>query len=379
MKQKKIILFLFPLFVILFFNCENDEIDHPFPHSDFIANGNYSGEYWPTADWRTCKPEDVGMDSDKLEELNEEVQTLLELHIDVQSILIIKDGYIVAEQYYSDEYEVDNLHRIHSCTKSITSALLGIAMERGFINDIHTKMVNYFPEYEIENLSPDKQQITIEHLLTMSAGLEWYEMEYLYADERNTYRKYVESDNAVKFVLDQPVVATPGEEYSYNTGISQVLSAIIEKSTGVRTDSFAVENLFKPLGIENFYWPIDAQGVAFGGNGIRLTPRDMAKFGYLYLKNGNWNGNQIVPAEWVEVSQQKHIARKYIQNSFYGYHWWVSAQNYYSAVGYAGQWISIFPEHDLVVVFNNQFTDGDNFQWSTPERLVNTYILPAIK
>ncbi|MDX1285674.1 MAG: serine hydrolase, partial [Draconibacterium sp.] len=298
--------------------------------------------------------------------------------IDFQNILIIKDGYIVAEQYYSDEYGVDSLHRIHSCTKSITSALMGIAIEKGFIENVDETMLSFFPEYEIENLTQEKQQISLEHLLTMSAGLEWYELEYLYSDERNTFRSYVASDNRVKFVLNRPMVASPGIEYSYNTGISHVLSAIIQKSVGIRTDWFAIDNLFNPLGIENFIWPLDAHGIPEGGNRMLMRTRDMAKFGYLYLKNGLWDGQQIIPEYWVQASQQKHIQRKYISNYHYGYQWWVG-ENSYSAVGYAGQWISIFPQHNLVVVFNNQFDEGDGFQWNTPERLINTFILPAIK
>ncbi|MEN8116529.1 MAG: serine hydrolase [Bacteroidota bacterium] len=379
MKTHKDILIFASLLLIFTLGCQKEEIEQPFPHSDFISTGEWQGDYWPTNGWRTCRPEEVGMDSEKLEELNEEVQTLLKLHIDIQNVLIVKNGYIVAEQYFSDEYGPDSLHRIHSCTKSITSALMGIAVEQGFISDVNIPMTDFFPDYEIENLTAEKQQITLEHLLTMSAGFEWYEMEYPYDDERNTFRSFVNSENRVKFVLDRPMSAPPGEEYSYNTGISHVLSAIIERTTGMRTDSLAVENLFNPLGIKKFYWPIDAHGVAYGGNGMRLTSRDMAKFGYLYLKNGLWEGNQVVPKNWIEESQKKHIPRKYILDYYYGYQWWVSSQNSYSAVGYAGQWITIFPEHDLVIVFSNQFDNNNSFQWSTPERLVNTYILPAVK
>ena len=175
-----------------------------------------------------------------------------------------------------------------------------------------------------------------------------------------------------------PDLPAPGYIYSYSTGSSHVLSGILQNATGVRSDSFAMKHLFKPLGIDKYYWPVDGDGIAYGGSAMRLTPRDMARFGYLYLMEGVWEGKQIVPEEWVEVSQQKHIARKYIEDNYYGYHWWVSDYNTYSAVGYSGQWISVVPEHNLVVVFTNEFTEGDNLQWNTPERLLNTYIIPAI-
>lgn len=367
------------LFIIIFVcSCEKENGNQPYPSSEFISKGYYSGDYWPTEGWRTCKPEEVGMNSEKLKELNEEILLLLKLHIDIHSVLIIKNGYIVAEQYYSDEYGPDSLHPVYSCTKSLTSALIGIAIDKQYIQDENILMTDFFPEYNIENLTNDKQKIALKHMLTMSAGLEWHELDYRYNDERNTFNQWASSDDRVKFVLDRPMTAVPGEKYTYNTGISHVLSAIIKKSTGVRADSFALENIFKPLGIERYYWPIDMHGVAYGGNGVRLLPRDMAKFGYLYLKKGMWNEEQIVPQEWVEISQMKLIKRNDIPDYYYGYHWWVSNENSYSAVGFGGQWITIFPGQNLVVVFTNQFTDGDDFQWSTPERLVKSYILPSI-
>jgi CubicO group peptidase (beta-lactamase class C family) len=359
--------------------CENYDDDPVFPASDFIAEGEYRGAYWPTEAWRECAPGEVGMDPVKLKELNEEIRLLLDLHVEIENLLIVKDGYIVAEQYYSDSYGMNDRHRIYSCTKSITSSLLGIASGMGLLGELDQGMLGFFPELEIDNLSARKERVTLEHLLTMSAGLEWYELEYLYTDERNTYRQWDESGGNIQFVLDRPMVAEPGEEYSYNTGISHVLSGIVQKVTGTRADSFAMQHLFAPLGITAFDWPVDDNGVATGGSGIRLRPRDMARFGYLYLQNGSWDGEQIVPADWVQASQQKHIARKYIPDNFYGYQFWVSDYGAYSAVGYGGQWITIVPEHDLVVVWNNHFTEGDNFQWSTPERLLTTYILPAIE
>ena len=366
------------LLLILAAGCEKYD-DHPeFPSSDLIADGDYLGEYWPTEKWRECSPKEVGMDPKMLKELNEEILMLQELHFDIHNLLIIKDGYIVAEQYYSEDYGPESLHRIYSCTKSFTSALLGIAIEQGYDLDLSDKMVDLFPEYEIENLSDYKEQITVEHLLTMSDGLEWYELDYLYSDDRNTFRQWIDQGGGVEFVINQPSLAPPGETYSYNTGVSHVLSAIVQKATGMRSDSFALDNLFTPIGIDDYYWPIDGNGVAYGGSAMRLTPRDMARFGYLYLKKGEWEGTQIVPENWVEASQHKHIKRKYISDSHYGYHWWVM-DAFYAAVGFGGQWIMVIPDHNLVVVFNNYFEEGAPNQWETPERLLETFILPAIE
>jgi CubicO group peptidase (beta-lactamase class C family) len=370
------------ILLILFslsFGCEKYDDDPVFPASAFISDGKYQGEYWPTFGWRTCAPDEVGMDPKKLKELNEEIRLLLEMNIDIHSLLIVKDGYIVAEQYYSDEYGPEDLHRIYSCTKSLTSAMLGIASGDGLLGSLDQTMVSFFPEYEIQNMTEEKQAISIEHLLTMSAGLEWYELEFPYSDQRNSFRKWSDSGGGLKYVLDRPMVAAPGDEYSYNTGISHVLSGILQKVSGVRADSFAMEHLFAPLGVDQFYWPIDSEGTAYGGSGVRLRPRDMARFGYLYLNNGSWEGKQIIPESWVESSQQKHMERKYIPDSYYGYQFWVSNYNTYSAVGYGGQWITIVPEHDLVVVCNNSFVENNGLQWNTPERLLTTYIIPSLQ
>jgi CubicO group peptidase (beta-lactamase class C family) len=255
---------------------------------------------------------------------------------------------------------------------------MGIALDEGYIGSLDEKMVDHFPEYEIENLTTDKENVTLEQLLEMSAGLEWYELEYSYDDEQNTFYQWVRSANRINFVLDQPMISLPGEEYSYNTGISHLLSAIIQKSTGIRTDLYANEKIFIPLGIDDYDWMKDPEGYPFGGHTVRLTPRDMAKFGYLFLKQGLWEDIQIVPADWVETSTDAHIERKYIPDFHYGYHWWVKENEYYAAVGAYGQWIYVVPDLDLVVVFTNNFYEDEDLQVTTPERLLNTYIIPAV-
>jgi len=375
----KTITWLASLLLLLYLaGCENYD-DHPiYPASDFISDGEYNGAYWPTKEWRECSPEELGMDPVKLKELNEEIRLLLEMQVEIHSLIIIRKGYIVAEQYYSDEYGPGDLHRIHSCTKSITSALLGIAKMKGLLGDLDNRMTGYFPDIDIANLSEDKKNISIEHLLTMSSGLEWYEIEYPYGDDRNTFRQWYDEGATTSFVLDRPTIASPGEEFAYSTGSSHVLSAIVQKLTGMRTDSFAIKYLFEPLGIDESYWPTDSEGISMGGNGMMMDPRDMARFGYLYLKKGEWDGTQLMSEEWVESSQQKHMERKYIPDSFYGYQFWVSDYGTYSAVGFGGQWITIVPEHEMVVVFNNNLSEGDELQWKTPERLLTTYIIPAL-
>jgi CubicO group peptidase (beta-lactamase class C family) len=368
-------------FILLFplWSCEGYDDDLVFPASDFIAEGKFDGNYWPTGDWRSCAPEEVGMDPLKLKELNEEIRLLLEMQIEIHNLLIVKDGYIVAEQYYSEEYGPEDLHRIYSCTKSITSTLLGIASGKGQLGSLDQKALDFFPELDIKNRTPEKESINLRHLLTMSAGLEWYEMEYPYGDSRNTFFQWNQAGGGVEYVLNLAMAAAPGTEYAYSTGVSHILSSILQKVTGTRADSFALKHLFEPLGIQDYYWPVDNEGVAYGGSGLRMTPRDLARVGYLYLNEGTWDGKEIVPSDWIRSAHQKHMARKYIPDNYYGYQFWVSDYGPYSAVGFGGQWLTIVPEHNLVVVMNNRFAEGESFQWNTPERLLTTYILPAVE
>jgi len=307
------------------------------------------------------------------------VFSLLSCEEDIHSVVIVRKGYIVAEQYYSRYFDKDTEHKLASCTKSFTSALVGIAISEGYILGTDVKMLDYFQDYEIENMSPQKQNITLEHMLTMSAGLDWNELDYLYTDPLNTNYQWKRSDDWIQFVLDRPMEYSPGEVNDYNSGLSELLAAIIQKATGIRADSFALEKIFIPLGIDDYYWPTNPQGYARGGGGVRLIPRNMAKFGYLHIMNGQWEDEQIIPEEWIIESRKKHIISQHIPGFYYGYQFWISESGLmYTALGYGGQWIMIIPEYDLVAVFTNHFVEGDQDQWITPIRLLNDYVLPSI-
>jgi len=373
---------LYPLIVLLLFltGCQKEAVQtEAFPSSEFVKTGAYQGEYFPTEAWRECAPEEVGMDAGILMDLNDEIARLVEEDYEIHSLLIIKDGYIVAEQYYSKYFDRETWHKIHSCTKSFTSALIGIAIEEGYISGTDARMLDFFQDYEIENKSPAKQSITLEHMLTMSAGLDWDELDYLYSDPQNTHYQWRRSDDMIKFVLDRPMEYTPGEIQDYNSGLSELLAAIVQKATGMRADSFALEKLFTPLGIDDFYWPINKNGYARGGGGMRLVPRDMAKLGYLHIMNGNWENKQILSEDWISESGKKHLISQHIPGFWYGYQFWVAGDGMmYTALGYAGQWIMIVPELDLVAVYNNHFDEGEDDQEGTPVRLFYDYIIRAI-
>jgi CubicO group peptidase (beta-lactamase class C family) len=180
------------------------------------------------------------------------------------------------------------------------------------------------------------------------------------------------SDDWVQFVLDLPMEDQPGSRFEYCNGGSFLLSAIIQETTGETALMYAEKNLFDPLGISDVDWPSNPDGISIGWGNLRMLPQDMAKIGYLYLNDGKWEDEQIVPSEWVSESTKKHIDAT-LQDG-YGYQWWVDSPDVYMALGYAGQFIFVAPEINLVAVFTSNLPDD---QFYTPQRLLDTFILPA--
>lgn len=305
--------------------------------------------YWPTEGWKSSTPELQGMDSELLLGMLNDIQ---ERETNIHSVLIVRNGHLVLEAYF-DPYDKDTSHVVHSVTKSITSGLVGISIREGYINGVDQLVLDQFPERTVANLDPAKQAMTLEHLLTMTSGLDWPEIGSPYVSPSNPVGQMLRSPDFVQFVLDRPMDEEPGTTFNYNSGASHLLSAIIQSKTGASTLSFAQEHLFGPLGISSVYWPSDPGGISSGGFGIRMTPRDMAKFGYLYLNDGLWDGVQIVPDEWVETSTKTHS----VESSLYGYQWWIDSE-YYWARGILGQHIVVVPNLDMVVVFTSELTGG---------------------
>lgn len=325
--------------------------------------------YWPKESWRTSTPEAQGMDSESIYQMLEYMKERRNFH----SVLIIRNGYLVTEAYFAP-YHNDIQQNIASCTKSFTSALIGMAIQDGLIKDIHQKVVEFFPEYNFSNLVEQKKAITIENLLSMTAGLDWVEPSL--ADGRDLYCQkdvfpMVFSKDSIQYILDHPMNGEPGVRFYYSSGVSHLLSAIIQKVSGMNTLDYANQRLFKPLEIADFGWDKDSAGIPWGGMNLSLTPLEMAKFGYLYLRQGVWEGKQIVPAEWVKASTQDHIRFNVGPLTFpYGYQWWVAPYGFYAA-GHGGQNILVIPESDMVVVF----TSGGEEALSVAEK----FIIPAVK
>lgn len=327
--------------------------------------------YWPTNGWRTSLPEYQGMNSTKLQELHAYTR---DQNLPLDSVIVVRNGYIVYEDYPNpDVYGENDIHILHSVTKSFTSALIGIATQEGYINNVSETVVSFFPSYTIANLNAWKQAMTIEDLLNMMAGMEWDEWTYPYTDPRNDLIKMINSGDCVQFMLDRPMAAEPGTVWLYNTGASHLLAAIIKQTTGQTPLQYANDVLFKPLGITKAYWTPDSQGLNYGGSELKLRPRDMAKFGFLYLHNGTWDGQQIVPEAWVNQSRESVINLS--DGRGYGYQWWKNLNlGTFYASGLHDQCIIVHPNYNLVIVF----TASDINDQISIINLVLDYILPAI-
>ena len=324
-------------------------------------------EYWPTSVWRTSSPEQQGMDSAKLGAMLTEI---LDKHYHIHGLVIIRNGYLVLEMY-TPPFQATSRHYIASATKSFTSALIGVAIDKGAISGLDARLLDFFPGRTFANPDPCKQEITLEQLLTMSSGLYW-PTQGLY--ELFGGQLQVASDG-VQLMLDRPVASLPGAQFNYNTGSSLLLSAVLSQATGMSALEYAQQNLFSPLGISDVNWAAYPQGITQGGSGLELVPRDMAKFGYLYLKDGVWDGQAIIPSQWVKTSTAALIKTGYVLDLEYGYHWWVHPSGVYHARGYGGQRIFVLPDQQMVVVFLGGFS-GEDMEY-VPDSLLNTYIIPA--
>ncbi|MHA2358969.1 MAG: serine hydrolase domain-containing protein [Candidatus Thorarchaeota archaeon] len=335
-----------------------------------VAQSDVVRDYWPTEDWLNTTPEDQGLSSNQLDQID---NSIIENDIEIDSVIVIRNGYIVYEKYYgySTQYMA---HTIQSCTKSFMSALIGIAIDMGYIDNVSQPVISFFPNYTIDNWDPRKENITLYHCLTMSSGLEFHEVDIPYEEPENDLFAMYRSNNMWQYVLDRPMEYNPGEHWSYNSGGIELLGGVIEQTTGYSVYDFAEEFLFDPIGIDYFsWWRVPASGQYGCGGGLYLRPRDMARFGYLYLNNGNWNGTQVVSSDWVNVSTRVYYDTGGWYN--YGYTWWsIPDTTFYEATGHYEQKIFVLPEHDIVVVFTGDIQDED---WHPTDYFVMEFVIPA--
>ncbi len=356
-------------------HCNSDATgtDEEVDCSEFCAEGEYQGQVWPTDEWQTCTPEEVGMDSSALMSVYD---YLAEPDIETRGAAIIKNGCIVAEAYFG-VYNENTRHHSFSVAKSFLSATVGIAIEEGYVPGVDQLAYEAFSEWQTPETEPEKQAITVQDLLTMRSGLEWDESDY-FGDGVNDAYEMGATDDYLAYALAKPSINDPGTVWNYSSGDSMLLSGIVEYYTGAPAYDLALEHLLEPIGIPDITWSHDPEGHTVGGWGVRATVREFAKFGYLYLNEGNWDGEQVVPAQWVEDSTSPAVAH-------YGYQWWLlPALNGYQnsdipedtfiAWGIYQQQIFVIPSLDLLVV--RVAHDDGSPHWSEVEFL--TLILDAI-
>lgn len=312
-------------------------------------------------DWEFDQPQNHGMDAGILRNLHDALE-----ETEIHSVIIVKDGYIV-DEFYQEGYDEASIFRLNSCSKSFTSALIGIALEEGLIDDLDTRISAYFPQLA----GTEKARITIRNLLEHRSGLEWHE----WTRNGESFYELNSSGNWVDYILNKPLVAASGTLFNYTTGGSHLLAAILEQATEESLMTYAQKRLFAPLGMTSVRWRADPQGILDGGNGIEMTVRDAAKFGQLYLNGGRWHGQQLVAREWVEASTKARVVRSGNSGS-YGYQWWrrsfgTAHYETFFAMGARGQFIFVVPELNLVAV-----TASDTSQYA-PYPYFADYILEA--
>ncbi|MVO98305.1 serine hydrolase domain-containing protein [Paenibacillus lutrae] len=333
---------------------------------------------WPTKQWQTADPVTLGMDSEKLAELEPIIQSE---YSNINSIVVVRKGIIAYEKYFNG-YGPDDAHHVASVTKSILSALIGIAIEAGYIKDAAQKVLDFFPEYVPDAADSQKHEITIRHLLTMTAP-------YPFEDWHEPLDKMCMQPDWVKYTLDMLGQGGKIGTFKYSTAGAHLLSAILTRSTGKSAREFAGERLFKPIGMQEIPdyamesfgfedlfgnnvkgWVKDPDNHSTGGWGLTLTPRDMARFGLLYLNRGIWDHQPIIPESWIDESTAMNA-------NHYGYLWWLHEEDgvsAYSAMGDGGHVICCIPNQDLVVAIASGFIMNPRDRWT----LIKECIIPAI-
>ncbi len=297
--------------------------------------------------WKKDSLENHNMNKDIINSFNESIKTK-----EITSSLIIKDGVIVNE-YFKDGYNENSEFPIHSCSKSITGALMGIAIDKGYIDNVDVLISNYFDEIKHGNNDLQKQ-ITIKHLLTHTSGF--------ISTDTSIWEDWRKSSNWTSYMFNSPMQNTPGTRFRYSTGNTHVLSALLEKVLNKNLFEFGKENLFDKMDIDSIKCETSPEGVTDGGNGYTLTEYDFAKFGLLYLNNGKWDKEELISSTWIKESTKVQVERGSLAD--YGYQWWirdVGNNNYhcYYAQGFGGQFLFVVPDQNLIITFTSNYNSDD--------------------
>ena len=353
---------------------------------------NSSGQQWPSKEWQVATPQSQSMNADSLKAFDEDITSGKYGYID--GMVITRHGKLVYQKNYKHDYDKiygeearkksglnqydpggqynyynpwwhpyyrrGELHSLQSVTKTITSIIIGVATSREEFPDLSTTVLSFFDTSQVNNIDDRKRRMTIRHLLTMTAGFDWNENLH-YSDPRNDCSQMEGSFDWIQYVINKPMAIEPGQSFNYNSGASQLLSYIFRKATGKDIEEYASLYLFSPLGINRFFWKRTPTGLVDTEGGLYLAATDLAKIYYLYLKEGDWNGKQLVSSEWVKASVTPAIDVG--RTVKYGYKWWLyeygSVTKYaWAGSGFGGQFPIIIPEYDIVAVFTGWNTTG---------------------
>ncbi|UKS25383.1 beta-lactamase family protein [Paenibacillus sp. HWE-109] len=339
------------------------------PHSDRAMTTQTN---WPTEGWELTTPEAQGLHSSALAKMLKIFR-----HQAVHSVAVIRNGHLVAEAY-NEGTGTDILQDMKSVTKSITSALVGIALSEFKLSSIDQKAADFFPELATD---PVKSKIMLKHLLSMTSGTSWDN-----ANERSS-AEMMYAEDWVQYILERPAQAEPGASFNYSNGDAHLLSAIMTKATGESMFDYAVSRLFGPLGIKEMNWNQDPQEHTIGAWAMALTLRDMAKLGYLYLNEGQWEDKTLIPQPWIRESLTRKITLNYSNGTQggYGFYWWSKtlppglikgdkkAYDMYYASGSGGRRIFVVPDLQLVVAMTAESADVD-----MPENLLH-HVVQAVR
>lgn len=339
-------------------------------------------------DWPVASPASQGIDAAALEVISRRAEAgeFGQLH----SLLVVRGGRLVFERYYRG-WGMHQMHTVQSVTKSVTSALVGIAIAEGAIRSVDQPISDFFPEHA-STFSGDarKQRLLLRHVLTMTLGNDWKERAIPYSSPANIVWRMAQSHDWMGFIVGQGMVEEPGGRFNYNSGSSLLLSGILQKATGVQAHVYAEKKLFDPLGIPVYGWYRNLTHPmhwSHTGGGLNLRSRDLAKIGYLYVNRGVWNGKQLIPAAWIEESVRPHV--QVDSSLWYGYQWWLqrlpgadttqSARNdVIQGRGWGGQYVLAVPRLDLVVVTTSgSFEDEREARRALTMALV--HVIPAVK
>lgn len=323
---------------------------------------------WPTGQWRRSRPERQGMDPALLDEAGRIVATEMP---DVTGLLVIRGGYVVYEQYFGQSYGRNDPVKIRSITKSVTGTLVGMAIAEGAITGLNQTIGELIPDRIPSTADPETANITVGHLLTMTSGWQW--------DIGSDYERLIASKNWTAYSLNQPIIYEPGTFYAYNTGGSHLLSVILAKATGRDTADYAQATLFDPLGIKRPTWQRSPQDETVGGFGLELTPRELAKLGYLYLNDGVWDGQRVVASSWVRDATRYQASGDSTGYAAYGYQWWVAevgGNSSFFGLGFGGQYLYVVPALDVIAVIVAGFETPPPVTIHRP--VIENLIIPAI-